>query len=53
MDQEREDYADPQPPPSPPLWFQSATHRGTIAVVCGVVLLVLALVAYLRYSAGR
>ena len=48
MDQEHQDYADPQPPPSPPLWFESATHRGTITVVCVTVLMVVAAL-YLRY----
>jgi hypothetical protein len=36
-DQEREDYADPPPPPS--LWFESSTHPGTIAVVSVIVLM--------------
>jgi hypothetical protein len=37
--QDREDYADPQPPPE---WFRFATHKGTIAVVCLAVLFVIA-----------
>jgi hypothetical protein len=45
MDQEHQDYADPRPPP---LWFESATHRGTIAVVCVTVLMAAAALC-LRY----
>jgi hypothetical protein len=49
MDPEREDYADPQPPPE---WFRFATHKGTIAVVCLAALFVIASAIYVRYATG-
>jgi hypothetical protein len=49
MDQEREDYADPRPPPE---WFTFATHKGTIAVVCLAVRFALARAIYVRYAIG-
>jgi hypothetical protein len=45
MDQEELDYADPHPPRG---WFESATHRATIAVVCIAVLIAVARGLYLR-----
>jgi hypothetical protein len=47
MDQEHEDYADPRPPPR---WFELATHKGTIAVVCVAVLLAIARGLYLSHA---
>jgi len=49
MDQEREDYADPQPPPR---WFELATHKATIAVACVAVLLAIARGLYLSRANG-
>jgi hypothetical protein len=49
MDQEREDYADPE---LPPRWFDLFAGRGTIAAVCGAVLLAVARDLYLWYSTG-
>jgi hypothetical protein len=48
MDQEHQDYADPRPLPA---WFESATHRGTLAVVGVAVLLAAARGLYLWYAA--
>ena len=50
MDQEHQDYADPQPPPR---WFQLATHKGTIAVACLAVLLAIAKGLCLSYATAR
>ena len=49
MDQERADYADPEPPPQ---WFESFTGKGTLAVVCVAILMAVARGVYLWYSTG-